>query len=212
MGSKPKPSSTIDAARLGFGRGESLPQIQTAPPPLYPPVKVKPVPAPLDEEMTTITDIYDRVRIEVREDAFHIRVAEEKPPIERYSDQLDEALAQAGKRYNYRKELFPSVLCTSRPKKKSATARAKEINLDKVLSEDREKEESEAAAAAAVGNQTNLEGEDAAEDGEDVDAEGGDDAEDADENVDDDYADTYFDNGENFLDPDDDALEEGAVF
>lgn len=87
-----------------------------------------------------------------------------------------------------------------------------EINLDKVLSEDREKEESEAAAAAAVGNQTNLEGEDAAEDGEDVDAEGGDDAEDADENVDDDYADTYFDNGENFLDPDDDALEEGAVF
>ncbi|OQR70588.1 DNA-directed RNA polymerase III subunit RPC7-like [Tropilaelaps mercedesae] len=207
MASKSKPSSTIDTARLGFGRGENLPQIQTAPPPLYPPVKVKPVPGSLDEEMTTITDIYDRVRIEIREDAFHIRVAEEKPPIERYSDQLDEAFAQAGKRYNYRKELFPSVL-TSRPKKKSAALKTKEINLDNVLSEDREKEESDAAAAAGI--QVNVEG---GETGEEVDdADGEVEQEDADENVDDDYADTYFDNGENFLDPDDDALEEGAVF
>lgn len=81
-----------------------------------------------------------------------------------------------------------------------------DINLDKVLSEEREKEEAEAG-----GSRANVEAGEAAE-GDAEDGEAVEDQEDVDENVDDDYADTYFDNGENFLDPDDDALEEGAIF
>lgn len=70
-----------------------------------------------------------------------------------------------------------------------------DINLEKVLSEDKDKEEEKGENE-----------EDAEEE------EGQNNEDDADEGVDDDYADTYFDNGENFLDPDDDALEESAVF
>lgn len=64
-----------------------------------------------------------------------------------------------------------------------------------MLAEDKDKDEEKA---------------DNEEEAEDEDAQANED--DADEGVDDDYADTYFDNGENFLDPDDDALEESAVF
>ncbi|XP_003738446.1 DNA-directed RNA polymerase III subunit RPC7-like [Galendromus occidentalis] len=191
MPPKPKSNSSIDVARLGFTKGESLPQIQTAPPPLYPPLSQKPVPGILEEEMKTIATIYDRLRTEIREDAFHVRLAEEKPAIERYSDQLDYGMSE--RKYDYRMELFPAVLTTKT--KKKVVKKAKDINLDKVLSEDKDHDEEKG------------ENEEEAED-----EEGQNNEDDADEGVDDDYADTYFDNGENFLDPDDDALEESAVF
>ncbi|XP_028969043.1 DNA-directed RNA polymerase III subunit RPC7-like [Galendromus occidentalis] len=156
------------------------------------------------KEMKTIATIYDRLRTEIREDAFHVRLAEEKPAIERYSDQLDYGMSE--RKYDYRMELVPAVL-TTKTKKKCVHINSRfsrltpgvmavsDINLDKVLSEDKDHDEEKG------------ENEEEAED-----EEGQNNEDDADEGVDDDYADTYFDNGENFLDPDDDALEESAVF
>lgn len=213
-------SQLTGVEQLGFGVGESMPTPVLQPPPLYPPLENRPVPlrcSPEDEYCVELR----RDFIECLHDSPAYLVAQTvRSDIERYSDRYQAAVSSKSKQLpltfptsHLPSELRPIVKDKAKREKakKSNTTRAssKAVDITTRL-EELEKTEDQLGDAEEEEEQKESEEKDA-DDAEDKDEE---EIEDPDEEMDDgtDYANNYFDNGEGYLDDDDDNLEDGPVY
>ncbi|KAJ8971146.1 hypothetical protein NQ317_003436 [Molorchus minor] len=184
---------------MGVGGAEILPGPVTQPPPLYPLLDRRPVPInpSLETDYLLILrqDFIDHMQLS----GAYLKMPESKNKEPQQAiDKLMAQLPSAKEKYDW--SLFPSELRPKIVARRIKRKPAKEVNVDErlsVLEKQEEKTESE-----TVVNPENVEGET-----EEVEVE------EEDEEMDDgtDYANNYFDNGEDYED-EDDNLEDGPIY
>ncbi|XP_067016113.1 DNA-directed RNA polymerase III subunit RPC7-like isoform X2 [Acropora muricata] len=81
---------TFDVSQLGFGRGEALPAAILQPPPLYPPLDVKPLPLRQTDADEYMLALKQELRGCMRELPYFIKNSVETKDIERFSDRYRE--------------------------------------------------------------------------------------------------------------------------
>ncbi|KAK7080542.1 DNA-directed RNA polymerase III subunit Rpc31 [Halocaridina rubra] len=204
--------------QLGVQRGEVLPDNIVGPPETYPLLEFKPSQLPQKENMEYILCIKKDFQEHMQNSQYNIQPEVKNMDIERYSDRYQLLTSHRGQLSltwsRFPKELHPMM--ASLPKKRKLKpakvvvnvkkARTKDINVNETL-EELEKKEATAGVDETEedegGERENKAEEEVEEDLEEVDEE-------LDEGTD--YINNYFDNGESYLDEEDDALEEGGVF
>ncbi|XP_067000533.1 DNA-directed RNA polymerase III subunit RPC7-like [Anabrus simplex] len=215
-------SMSFNVEQLGFSAGEALPGPVLQPPPVYPLMENRPAPlesAPEVEYWLALKREY----IEFLHDspAYLLPVAA-KADIERYSDRYQALESQSAKGYNYVKydvkrlppELRPiSKKNKTKQKRKAGAAKTtsakvpkKLEDIDNRLKELEKNEEQDDEEEGEAENDKDEEKEGEVEDGEEE--------EEVDEEMDEgtDYANNYFDNGESYIDEEDDNLDDGPVY
>jgi len=225
---------TFNAELLGIGRGDA-PQSVLAPPPKFPPRPQRIPPLVEDAEQDYLLAVRKELQTQMRASQFYITpppsasAEKSKYTVERYSDRFavakDASLNLCWSRFP--KELRPETAAEAakRKKRKAAsakpnlvkkrTARASE-DVSKALDELEKREATDAKsgdeAAAASGDEEDKDKEDEEAEKKESDMEG--DGDEVDEELDGgtDYANNYFDNGEGYLDDDDDNLDEGGIY
>ncbi|XP_035667700.1 DNA-directed RNA polymerase III subunit RPC7-like isoform X1 [Branchiostoma floridae] len=220
-----KPLS-FDIESLGFQNKKELPKSKEEPPPLYPPLEFKPVPLQEGEEANYLLALKQEFRGSMRESPYFIKPQSAKKDIERYSDkyQLNGQNKRQGLGWTPDWNTFPKELRIREKKPKRL-----KLSVKPSLSGTKLKVKGQKGDAKEAENKLKqiLQAEEDGEDDDDEDdeeeekkkkeAEGEEeeeeelyDEEDIEEGTD--YALSYFDNGEDYLDADDDALEDGPVY
>ncbi|XP_043233326.1 DNA-directed RNA polymerase III subunit RPC7-like [Amphibalanus amphitrite] len=203
---------SFNVEALGFGRGEALPQAAVAPPPIFPPLSTKPLPLDADLQQDYMLVIKKELSIFWHDSPSYVTPPAVRGSIERYSDRyLDQAAggAQADRHTDLSRipaELkLASVAVRKRRRDRTGPAPAKAARRDADVTkrlEKLEKKETEGDAEERTEEK---------EAGQESDEEVGE-TEDVELDEGTDYIQDYFDNGEDYLDPEDDALEEGPIF
>jgi len=211
-------ATTFNLEQLGFNRGDALPPPILQPPPLFPSLEYKPLPLASSEELDYMLALKQEFRGTMRSSVYFIHPTEVKKECIRYSEKCKEneqITETLDKHIDWRR--IPSELKPKLKKRKSTTAvphlskrndaktRALPVaNLDEKLKvlESQEKETSE------------VEDEEKKEEDEDEDREVEEDLDNYDEEQEEetDYISSYFDNGENYNDDEDDNLDDGAIY
>lgn len=211
---------SFNIENLGFGRGESLPGPTVQPPPIFPPLETKPVPLATGDNYDYMLALKQEFRTTMRDSPFFIKTSRVKKDIERYTDKYqingngDSSREWTPMWHRLPKELHirmkksrkakavikPKILLNDKKSKKQVDD---VLNSLEVLEEQEVKdvppEESEEKKA---NEQT--EGEEEEIDDEDYDEE------DMEEGTD--YISSYFDNGESFLDDEEENLDDGPIY
>lgn len=205
--------------QLGVQRGEVLPDSIVGPPETYPPLEFRPCQPPQKESVEEyILCIKKEFQEHMQNSQYYIQPEVKSPDIERYSDRYQVLASHRGQLTlnwsRFPKELHPMTGSVTKkrklkPKKVAVNikkARTKDINVKETLEELEKKE-------ATTGTEENEEEEEADPENK-PEEEVIEELEEVDEELDEgtDYINNYFDNGESYLDEEDDALEEGGVF
>ncbi|XP_019619425.1 PREDICTED: DNA-directed RNA polymerase III subunit RPC7-like isoform X1 [Branchiostoma belcheri] len=218
-----KPLS-FDIETLGFQNRKELPQSKDEPPPLYPPLEFKPVPLQEGEEANYLLALKQEFRGSMRESPYFIKPQSTKKDIERYSDkyQLNGQNKGQGLGWTPNWNTFPKELRIREKKPKRLKLSVKPSLAGTKLKAKGQKGDTKEAEnklkrilqAEEEGDEDDDEDEEEKKkkeaEGEEEEEEEFYDDEDIEEGTD--YALSYFDNGEDYLDADDDALEDGPVY
>ncbi|KAK3874594.1 hypothetical protein Pcinc_020486 [Petrolisthes cinctipes] len=206
--------------QLGVQKGEGLPERVLGPPETYPPLEFRPVPPTQEKNLAEsyLLVVKKEFREHMQNSQYYIQPAVKRPDIERYSDRYQVLAGHRGQLSlnwsRFPKELHPATIAAAGKKRKrlraklavkAKRAKSKDVNISERL-EALEKKE------ALVTEETEEDGD---EEGEDkVEGEEVEELEEVDEELDEgtDYVNNYFDNGDSYLDEEDDALEEGGVY
>ncbi|KAI9565019.1 hypothetical protein GHT06_008761 [Daphnia sinensis] len=203
---------SFNIEQLGFGRGEAVPVSVTQPPPLFPTLENRPLPLIKDVEYEYILVTQKDLNTRMRNSSFHLNTAIEIQEIQQIHNP------------SYEKEL--PVLWNRMPTELKKSI-AKKLGIEKLKTvksgkkkkiEDPDKifaklEKKEIVESEGEGMCDGKEDEDEKEKSDDEKVEVEDDIEEEiDEEMDEgtDYASNYFDNGEGYLD-EDDNLDEGEA-
>ncbi|XP_045024959.1 DNA-directed RNA polymerase III subunit RPC7-like isoform X2 [Daphnia magna] len=202
---------SFNIEQLGFGRGEAVPVSVTQPPPLFPTLENRPLPLIKDVEYEYILVTQKDLNTRMRNSSFHLNTAIEIKEIQQYSDKIHSP--------SYEKELpvlwnrMPTELKKSMTKKLTITKLKTVKSGKKKKTEDPDKIFAKLEKKEIVESEDGKEDEDEKEKSDDEKVEVEDDVEEEiDEEMDEgtDYASNYFDNGEGYLD-EDDNLDEGEA-
>ncbi|KAG8196837.1 hypothetical protein JTE90_027550 [Oedothorax gibbosus] len=182
--------------KTGFGT-EDVPPPLNQPPPIYPQLLFKPVPLVTGKKMMYTLTLKQEIRTSFRESGYFVQPVSVKKDIERYTDKYE--LVHAADQIAWDKALFPKELFAEpqKKKKKVPATPKKEIAIVQKLEVLEEKEKKE-------------EGDVEPEEEEEEMVEEEDNEEELEDETD--YASNYFDNGENYLDEDDDNDNEGYEY
>ena len=209
-----KGGMTFNIESIGFGRGDALPASTLQPPPAYPPLHQQPLPLQSSDALSYMMELQKDFVKTMLDSPYYIRKEEKKNDVERYSDKYrgskntDNTI---GWKPDWRR--MPKELQITVRKRKSASKTAplvipnlKKAKISTEKSDDEVKkrlEELEKTDAEKVSDEEDSEME---EDNLEIIEE-----ENEEEN---DYLSNYFDNGESYLDEEDDTLDEqdGGVY
>ena len=202
---------SFNVEELGFGRGEALPTAVLQPPPLFPPLTMKPAPLLTGEQYDYLVALKQEFRNTAVESPFYIKSDERRRDVVRYSDkyQMSNSNGDCEITWNPDWRRFPREL---RPKSKASTAKPNiavaktskddQSKITATLNELEKKENTEEAGGG--GNEENKEDEE-----EEL---SGDEYYDEEEEEETDYIMSYFDNGDGYADDDDDNLDDGPTY
>lgn len=204
---------SFNVEALGFGRGEALPGPISQPPPLFPTADFKPVPFQQSEEYDYMLALKQEFLGNMRKSPFFLQASHKRKDIERYSDKYQAAAEVNGKwkpdwrrlpaelKPRVRRKTKSSVKPKVKPKVKlsveDVSKTLEELEKKEVDQGDEEEEEEEEGAKKKEEGEVEEE-EDEIYDEEDIEEET-------------DYILSYFDNGEEYGNDDDDA-DEGPVY
>ncbi|XP_064475080.1 DNA-directed RNA polymerase III subunit RPC7-like isoform X2 [Ornithodoros turicata] len=215
-----KPLS-FNTEQLGFNKGDALPPPVAEPPPAYPTMQSLPAPLVKTQASLYIASCLGKQRRKFQESAFYILAKPSEPDIKRFSD-----------KYNARKaadftfdaaflpeQLQPAKRTRARRKRKdnnatsagASTKKWKEDDIEqklRALEETEGKAENEESTVEDDRLRKKIKQEQDSEDQE-VEEEVEDEEELEEET---DYVAGYFDNGESYLDEEDDNLDDGPVY
>jgi len=208
---------SLNMELLGISRADDIPG-HLKPPPLYPPLENRPIPLNDDIEDKYLMTVYKELNIRMKSSPFHLVTTNVvKKGIECFYDRKYNNLSNLDKELPVQWNRMPAELKISRTtakKRKAATInikkakQKKDIDPNHILSrlENMEKTESD-----AEDDETENKAND--EDNNEENKEEVEDEEVEDEELDEgtDYANQYFDNGESYLD-EDDNLDDEAVY
>lgn len=208
---------SFNVEQLGFGRGEALPQAALAPPPLFPPLSTKPLPLVQDMAHDYMLVIRKELANFWRDSPFYVTPPSVRGCIERYSDRYQEAAAgsQAADRHCDMARIPAELKVASAPakrRKRPVTDKGglKPAKAARGGSDVKDTLERLEAREKMGEDDERKEGDKADDDKSDEEVVGETEDVELDEGTD--YIQDYFDNGEDYLDPEDDALEEGPIF
>ncbi|XP_020604433.1 DNA-directed RNA polymerase III subunit RPC7-like [Orbicella faveolata] len=102
-------SLSFDVGMIGFGRGEALPAAIQQPPPLYPPLDVKPLPLRQTEADEYMLALKQELRGCMRELPYFVKAKVKPKDIERFSDRYREKQTE-GLEWQPDWRLFPNEL------------------------------------------------------------------------------------------------------
>ncbi|XP_068693284.1 DNA-directed RNA polymerase III subunit RPC7-like isoform X2 [Montipora foliosa] len=111
---------TFDVAQIGFGRGEALPAAILQPPPLYPPLDMKPLPLRQTEADEYMLALKQELRGCMRELPYFVRPSVKRKDIERFSDRYREKKVGEELEWQQDWKLFPSELTIKARKQRSS--------------------------------------------------------------------------------------------
>lgn len=207
--------------QLGVQKGEGLPERVLGPPETYPPLEYRPVQPTQEKNLAEsyLLVVKKEFREHMQNSQYFIQPAVKRPDIERYSDRYQVLAGHRGQLSlnwsRFPKELHPTTIAAASKKRKRRSAKfpvnvkvakkSKDVNISERLEA---LEKKEASVTEETEEDGDGEGEDKVE-GEEVEE-----LEEVDEELDEgtDYMNNYFDNGDSYLDEEDDALEEGGVY
>ncbi|XP_045132627.1 DNA-directed RNA polymerase III subunit RPC7-like [Portunus trituberculatus] len=205
--------------QLGVQKGEVLPDRIVGPPETYPPLEFRPVQPTQEKNLAEsyLLVVKKEYREHMQNSQFYIQPGVKRKDIERYSDRYQLLSSHRGQLSlnwsRFPKELHPTSVSILRKKRKKEAEKVK-VNVKKARTKDMNVSETLEALekAEAMGMEDNEE--DERENADKAEVEDVEELEEADEELDEgtDYFNSYFDNGDNYLDEEDDALEEGGVF
>nr|XP_023020993.1 DNA-directed RNA polymerase III subunit RPC7 [Leptinotarsa decemlineata]XP_023020994.1 DNA-directed RNA polymerase III subunit RPC7 [Leptinotarsa decemlineata] len=185
---------------MGIASNEALPGPVLEPPPLYPPLKRRPVPLEQSSEMDYLIIVRQNFIDRMQLSGSFLKLPENKNQPERAIDKLVAQLPSAKEKFDWKR--FPKELWPKSMAKKSVVSGkpVKDVNIEQKLAE-LEKREVKSGAVKIERN-------DEEDENEEMEAD-----EEEDEEMDDDtdYANNYFDNGESYVD-EDDNLDDGATY
>ncbi|XP_073243224.1 DNA-directed RNA polymerase III subunit RPC7-like [Porites lutea] len=101
---------SFDVGMIGFGRGEALPTAILQPPPLFPPLDVKPLPLRQTDADEYMLALKQELRGCMRELPYFIKTSVKTKDIERFSDRYREKQTDEGLDWQPDWKLFPSEL------------------------------------------------------------------------------------------------------
>ncbi|CAN8011525.1 unnamed protein product [Ixodes persulcatus] len=200
---------SFNVEQLGLTRADAaLPPI-LQPPPAYPPLEFSPAPLVNSEENIYLAALLRDQRRNMFESGFNVQPLAPPQLVERYSDRYQ---APKAPEVVYDLSYFPAELRSTKKVKKrpkvSKPSKAANLDVQKKL---QALEETEAKAGSAGEEEEEEEvkkepgtGEEEGEEEEELDEE------EMEEETD--YASGYFDNGESYLDEEDDNLDDGPVY
>lgn len=206
---------SFNVEQLGLTRQEAAVTLSLQPPPTFPPLDFSPAPLVNSEENTYLAVLLREQRRNLRESGFNVQPCTPPQIVERYSDRYQ---APKAPEVAYDLSYFPSELKISKKKKKARKSLQKSskgcdaiatgIDIQKKL---QALEETEGKGDS--GEEEEEVSEKKPKDADDEDEEEG--VEDIDEEEleeETDYVAGYFDNGEGYLEEEDDNLDDGAVY
>lgn len=207
---------SFNVEELGFGSGEALPGPVLQPPPLYPPLERQPVPLKCGSEIGYLLALKRDYIEYLKYSPAYILPTIKVKDIERYSDSKNVDTTNKSNSLPYDWKRYPMELRPlQRSKKKRLRSESSGIvskkvgKLEDVTNKLEELEKQEAQGDSEEKNEENKD-EKEKEDHQEEEVE----EEDQDEEMDDgtDYVNNYFDNGESYLDDEDDNLDDGPVY
>jgi DNA-directed RNA polymerase III subunit RPC7 len=196
---------------LGIARGDNTPST-LAPPPLFPKLETKPLPLVSDAATDYMLIVKDQFIEYLHDSPAYVKPKLHTDGVERYSDKY-KLLTLDGKQGKVLNCVWPNMPAELRPQASRIRATRKrklddpnEIAKRLQTLENKESQESEEVVEANENNEPKPK--ENANDDEEIE-----DEEEQDEEIDDgtDYANNYFDNGEEY-DEDDDNLDDGPVY
>lgn len=214
---KPRSQLTFNPELLGVGREQPAPSSVLDPPPVYPPLHAKPKVPPNRSENNYLSSLAKDFVNRMQDSPFYVNMCPQKSNIKedpfarlnldpnRFPLELVKVFKNVSglKGLKRKRETRPNINA-----KRVKVGHSGDINshLDKLEAKEGEGEEDDNEVKEAKGKDSDKEndGEGGDEDKEDID----------DEEMDDetDYARDYFDNGEGYLDEEDDNLDEGGIY
>ncbi|XP_063233792.1 DNA-directed RNA polymerase III subunit RPC7-like [Bacillus rossius redtenbacheri] len=218
-GGRGRVSMSFSTEQLGFGAGEALPGPTLQPPPVFPPMVNRPVPLQTSPETDYLLTLKRDLVQFLRDSPAYLQQEESRKDIERFSDRY-QTLSHAPQELELDwgrlpRELRPAAR-PARPGKRrggrppgATPAKRPRKDVDVVGKlEELEKTDAPASDAEEEAEQKEGDDEDEAEEKEDLEEE------DVDEEMDEgtDYSKIYFDNGESYLDDEEDNLDDGPVY
>ncbi|XP_076305239.1 RNA polymerase III subunit G [Tachypleus tridentatus] len=200
----------INVEALGFGRGEALPAPTLEPPPLFPNLEFKPRPLLSGEEHDYILALKQELRGTLKDSGFYVHPVVQKKDVERYTDKYQHGTL-SGSEIKFDWKRFPDELKLKAPKRKlsqvgnkpSCKKQRGNVDVNSRL------EELESLEQTKESDEEEEKKEEAEEEGE-VEGDEVIDEEDLEEETD--YAMNYFDNGDAYLDEEDDNLDDGPTY
>jgi len=204
---------SFSVEQLGFGRGEALPQAALAPPPCFPPLSTKPLPLVSDTQHDYMLVIKRELTHFWRDSSWYVAPPPARSCIERYSDRYltETAGASRADRHSDTSRMPAELSVAAAPARKrrrpqdaksAKAARGDGKTVDETLEKLEKREAQGDGDVAKEGEKEDLEASDEEPaEADDVELDEGND-----------YMAGYFDNGEDYMDPEDDALEEGPIF
>ncbi|XP_048736447.1 DNA-directed RNA polymerase III subunit RPC7-like isoform X2 [Ostrea edulis] len=204
---------SFNVEALGFGRGETLPGPISQPPPIFPTAEFKPVPFQPSEEFEYMRALKQEFLGNIRKSPFYLQATHKKRDIERYSDKY-QAVTEVNGKWKPDWRRLPAELKPKKPRKSKFYIKPTAKVKPKV-------KPSAADVSKTLEELEKIEVEEKDEDGEEEEGgkkEEGEVEEDEEEIYDEedieeetDYILSYFDNGEEYGNDDDDA-DEGPVY
>jgi len=212
---KPRSQLTFNPELLGVGREQPAPSSVLDPPPVYPPLHAKPKVPPNRSENIYLSSLAKDFVNRMQDSPFNVNPCTQQLNIKedpfatlgldpnRFPSELVKVFKNvSGLKGVKRKNVSKPNLSAKRAK----VGRTGDINshLDKLEAKEGEEDDSEVKEGKGKDSDKENDGEGGEEDIEDID----------DEEMDDetDYARDYFDNGEGYLDEEDDNLDEGGIY
>jgi len=208
---------SFNIEQLGFGKGDAVPESQFKPPPLYPPLENRPIPLDDGLEQKYLLTVRKELNLRMQSSPFYLVTSDvTKKGIERYYDRFQK-LSHLDKELPVQWNRMPSELQKAAEKKRKTVSSAKgvkkqktDVDPNQILSKLEKKEKIESDTEDDPSEKKKVR-----DDDDDHDLNDGRDdieEEEIDEELDEgtDYANQYFDNGESYLDEDDNLEDEAA--
>lgn len=212
---------SFSVENLGFNRGDALPQAILAPPPTFPPLLTQPLPLTSDDVTSHVLTVRQQLLHWWNNSPFFVQQSETKADrVARYSDRHANKPGSKPVAVNIYDnfKVLPSELRVDVPLSAKRTRKHSRSHGEKnaKLSTPSDKLVVDKLNTLEECEKVQKKQSEAVEDNEEEDetARNTDEDSDGDDEMDcgNDYVNDYFDNGESYLDAEDDALEEGPVF
>jgi len=212
-----KPSMSFSKEQLGISKGEALPPPLLQPSPSYPPLDYKPLPIQMTTEMNYLVELKRDFTEYMRESPNNVQIVVLNEDIERFCEDYDETIMAGKSEYESMHDWsrMPMELKLSRKRKLSdkqqntqSSKKRKLVDIDKKLAELEKKEDAQKAdVEKKIKQEEEEEDESEEKEGERMKNEN-----EIDEEMDDgtDYANEYFENGDNYYSEDDN--DDGPIF